>query len=354
MQNKKSELSIIIPLYNASKYIFKLVTNIENLNQDVNIEIILVDDNSVDNTELIANNIIEKFKNIKYYRNKTNLGIAKTRNVGVLQSKSKYITFVDQDDELIDGYKKYITKLEISKSDFLYTNYNKKYRNKNIYYEFNDIDRLIDGDDINELKKYIVSDGGLTKSKHKIGRSVWNCIFRKKFIVDNNIQFFNIVDYEDDFCFVVECLKKAKKIYGSSNCYYCWNQQINSESHKKRYINNLYDKRKKYENYIIELIKNLDIEKNAYNDFIASLNLNTILYCFLYMVWNKNIFEYRNEIKDVIQNYTKKDLKRFMCIASRISDKAIVFLLKNKLFISAAIIEKTYSKIKNLIILNSI
>lgn len=89
-------ISIIIPMYNSSKTINKCIDKILAQNTD-NIEIILVDDNSTDNTYDLCSMYIEKYKFIKLYKNDKK-GVSSARNYGIKKSEGKYIIFVDSDD----------------------------------------------------------------------------------------------------------------------------------------------------------------------------------------------------------------------------------------------------------------
>jgi len=97
--NKNPIISIISPIYNREQYIFRFIKNIENLNFD-NIELILVDDNSFDNSVKKIETYERDDKRIKLIRNKINKGTLISRNLGILFSKGKYIIIPDPDDIL--------------------------------------------------------------------------------------------------------------------------------------------------------------------------------------------------------------------------------------------------------------
>ena len=90
----EDKISVIVAVRNDEKYIQKCVLNILNQTHQ-NFELIIVDDFSTDKTPLI----IKKFndKRIKYIRNSSNLGIAKSRNIALKKAKGKYIFFTDGD-----------------------------------------------------------------------------------------------------------------------------------------------------------------------------------------------------------------------------------------------------------------
>ena len=89
-------LSVIVPVYKVEKYIHKCVDSI--LNQTfTDFELILVDDGSPDNCGRICDEYAEKDSRVRVIHKK-NGGVSDARNVGVVESKGDYISFVDPDD----------------------------------------------------------------------------------------------------------------------------------------------------------------------------------------------------------------------------------------------------------------
>ncbi len=103
-------VSVIIPVYNAEKYIEEALLSI--LRQTyTNIEIIIIDDGSKDESEKIIKNI--NAKNIQYVKNVKNIGVSATRNRGFELAKGKYIALMDADDiSLPTRIEKQVTFLE--------------------------------------------------------------------------------------------------------------------------------------------------------------------------------------------------------------------------------------------------
>lgn len=93
-----SLVSVIIPVYNSEKFIFKTIDSVMNQNFK-NIEIIIIDDGSTDNTKRMVQNFIKnKSNNIIYYRFEINSGVSAARNKGLELAKGRYIAFLDSDD----------------------------------------------------------------------------------------------------------------------------------------------------------------------------------------------------------------------------------------------------------------
>lgn len=89
-------VSIIIPVYNGEKYIYKCINSIKRQTY-TNIEIIIINDGSNDKTKEILEKLKEKDSRIKIL-NKDNEGVSKARNDGIKLSNGEYIIFVDADD----------------------------------------------------------------------------------------------------------------------------------------------------------------------------------------------------------------------------------------------------------------
>ncbi len=94
------KVSVIVPVYNAEEYLEDCLDSIEEQTVDKkDIELILINDGSKDNSHKICEKYAEKYSYIKYI-NKENTGVSKTRNMGIRNAKGKYILFLDSDDKL--------------------------------------------------------------------------------------------------------------------------------------------------------------------------------------------------------------------------------------------------------------
>jgi glycosyltransferase involved in cell wall biosynthesis len=92
------KVSVIVPTYNRGNKMVDTVKSIENNDfPRREFELILVNDNSPDDTEEIIKNLQKRYKNIKYMKNEKNLGPAAARNRGIKSARGKYIFFTDDD-----------------------------------------------------------------------------------------------------------------------------------------------------------------------------------------------------------------------------------------------------------------
>lgn len=185
-------ISIIIPCYNAEKTIKRCLESVISQTYK-NIEIVIINDGSIDKTD----SIIKKYINdnrIKYY-NRSNHGIGKTRNFGIKETTGEYITFLDSDDYLpndaIDNLYKLAqkNKLDLVVSDYYVDN-------KNIKSE--------------KIKSFPITNVKNNPNLiFDINLAPWNKLYKKELI--ENIKFEENLKYEDA-PFVIESIIKAKRI----------------------------------------------------------------------------------------------------------------------------------------------
>ena len=97
-----TKISIISPIYNRERFIYRFLTSIQ-FQDFTEIEIILIDDSSIDNSVKIIEDYKKKDERIILIKNKNNKGTFMARNIGVLYAKGKYIILPDPDDILLKG-----------------------------------------------------------------------------------------------------------------------------------------------------------------------------------------------------------------------------------------------------------
>ena len=174
------KVSIIIPIYNSEKYIKKCIDSIIKQTMFSDIELILINDGSKDNSFKIIEEYSKEYQNIKVY-NQENMGIAKTRNKGIKLANSKYIMFIDNDDWIENDYvEKYYKEIINTKSDVVVGGYKRCTYNKTLF-----------------IKKII--------NKMDIYAQIapWAKIYNKQFLLDNKIEFFSHPIGEDVFFSII-------------------------------------------------------------------------------------------------------------------------------------------------------
>ena len=130
-KNDKIKISVIVPIYNASKYLSKCISSIINQSYK-NLEIILVNDGSTDNSGTICDDY-KKMDNRIIVIHKENKGVSLARNSGIKKASGEYICFIDADDIVHPDYiKKMVKYLD---NDTLTACLIKDFKNDVIYYD---------------------------------------------------------------------------------------------------------------------------------------------------------------------------------------------------------------------------
>ena len=101
---KNPKVAVIIPNYNKADYILDCIDSVINQTY-ANIEIIIIDDRSTDNSDIIIGQILQKHPNIKYHRLSQNHGVSYARNYGAKKTDADYLVFLDADDIFINKNK---------------------------------------------------------------------------------------------------------------------------------------------------------------------------------------------------------------------------------------------------------
>ena len=206
-----TKLSIIVPVYNVEKYLPKCLESL--IKQTLkDIEIICVNDGSMDNSLAILKEFASKDSRIRIIDNQ-HQGVAKTRNTGIEQSTGEYIGFVDSDDYIdIDFFEKLYNSATKSNSDIAIASILK---HKNFFNIYN--------------AKYTKEETAITiQDKIKLCEDkkhfffyAWNKIYHSGFIKENNIKFSEGQIYED-VMFAIKALYYSNKIisvYGTKYHY---------------------------------------------------------------------------------------------------------------------------------------
>ncbi len=91
-------VSVIIPTYNRSKSLLLAINSVLTQKTSAKIEILVCDDGSTDNTDLLIKNLVKKHKSIRYLKNRHTGGPAAPRNIGIKQARGYWLAFLDSDD----------------------------------------------------------------------------------------------------------------------------------------------------------------------------------------------------------------------------------------------------------------
>ncbi|WP_409200099.1 glycosyltransferase family 2 protein [Methanobrevibacter sp. DSM 116169] len=264
------KLSVIVPTFNSGKFLCNLFDSL--LGQTIgfeNIEVIFVDDASSDSYTLdLIESLVSKYSNCRAIFLKDNSGFpGKPRNIGIDKSKSDYVIVADHDD----SYEK--NTLEIlydnineNNADVVISNFNQVYNDNIIPYKSS------------YKKNTEILDISKNKEILGISAAIWTRLFRKDFLVKNNIKFLEGMLAEDVYFACNTSLNASKIIYLAE--FYGYNYYIRDSEDNKSTI---HIRNKKYLEAILngyyEIVKMLKNQKKLeYSDYIFKSHLTSWLY----------------------------------------------------------------------------
>ena len=228
MSNK---VSIIITVYNCEKYIRECINSIINQTYK-DIEIIIVDDGSTDDSYKICESI--KDNRIKLFTHK-NKGVSYSRNKGIAKSSGKFIMFVDSDDFLDKNtIEIMVSKMNKHSLDLIYCNL-EYFDESRKYYPYKINKDLMLENNFDDIKKSIISLNYL--QKHSITnygpiRCIGGKLYSSKIIKENNLKFNEDIFLLEDGLFNLNYLDYAKKVMYLNKPLYKYRQLTSSTSYK--------------------------------------------------------------------------------------------------------------------------
>ncbi len=184
------KVSVIMPCYNAEKYISDAVESI--LNQTyTNWELLIIDDGSTDHSLEIVQRFAEKDRRIRYFSNPQNKGVAAARNLGIEKSRGVYLAFLDADD---------ISKPERLKKEVSFLNHNAGYAAVGSQVELINEKNRITG------VKHYPETWPEIKSKFYFGNPFANSsmMFRRDAVEQYAVRFDEDLDFGEDFLFWIK------------------------------------------------------------------------------------------------------------------------------------------------------
>ena len=212
ISNSDTALSVVIPVFNAEKYLGSCLEALLKTRGIENAEIILVDDGSTDSSAEIAEGYVKSHKNITIIR-KSNEGPSEARNAGLKKASGKYVFFCDADDEVDPGsFSKVVKGIGSSSEDVILwdarifddegTVFPEKRENYFIHVGLNADDGIISGQQA--IKKQL--DACMS-----FPATVWLGLHRREFLLDNDLYFANGILHEDEL-WVIQVLLSARSV----------------------------------------------------------------------------------------------------------------------------------------------
>lgn len=298
------KLSIIVPIYNVEKYIKDCISSVYRQSlSDEDFEVILVNDGTEDNSLERIEDICTLHNNL-FIINQENQGLSSARNTGLLYAKGDYVIFLDSDDLLAEGSVAALLELALSSdADLLVADFLK-----------------LSDEEILRYNRTNDESCGVIKTGSQLFMEdltpdqsyVWRTIYKRIFLLQNELKFIPGICYED-IPFTPECYLKAHVCLRVKSVLYLYrigHCSITSNMDKKKAMDL---------NKVIERIWDLK-DMKCLSEEVRRRLIDNLFSTFSFELWcishNKNVFIYRKEIvKDLMKRvpniWFKNNIKQF-------------------------------------------
>lgn len=202
MENSCKFVSLIIPVYNKGKYLSECLQSIDKQVYR-NFEVLLIDDGSTDISSQICDDYCQINSNAKVFHT-TNKGASEARNFGIEHAKGDYLAFIDADDVLGNFYLEVLVNLMQKSNDSMAI----------IGHGTHSLNELCSSADTDDAVLYDVDEiYNNIISNDQIRGYVWNKIFSRSIIEQNNIRFLPDAKTWEDMYFVLNYMQHIQKAY---------------------------------------------------------------------------------------------------------------------------------------------
>lgn len=303
----EESVSIIIPAYNVGEYLEECVRSL--LCQTyTNYEVLIIDDGSTDNTYDIGKHLTVESEKVKLIHQE-NQGVSIARNVGIQKANGEFFIFVDADDIVAPQYIETLVEC-VKKTDMGMVGFTSEMGNIETIVSMNTVD-ICASDMLENILCGTSYDGYL-----------WNKIFQRKIIENNNLKFEKNIVVWEDLLFVLQYLKNCNKITISNKKLYYYRYREGSAVNNTR----LEKYRSKYE--VMEKIKKQNfVHTKQSQEKISFLFFETMFSYLNQILIRENKSNKLDEILsrvDIVELLKQRNIKLFL--------KYVYFKARNSIY----------------------
>lgn len=331
----KGLVSVIIPVYNAKYYISKCIDSIVNQSYK-NIEIILVNDGSIDGSDIICEEYAKNNQNIKVYHQE-NSGPSVARNTGVEYANGEYIQFVDSDDTLDINMTKRLVEEINDHTQLVICGYN--------LVEIDDKKPVIrNSTSINHgvfcrtnfLKYFgqLYNDGFINP--------LWNKLYITRLIKNHNIRFLEDVYMGEDLIFNLEYIKVCDKVSIINEHLYNYYINVNNYSLTGSYKRDFFENQIMLYHSVERFLEGYNMYNHNNKCFVTINFTSSVIGCFSNLFHKDSHLTSKDiklQIGKIISNeYVRRSI--FCFRKGNLQKKVIGFLIKHKSIVGVFIFLK--------------
>lgn len=283
------DLSIIVPVYNGSKYIKECLDSITFYSNELDYEILIIDDGSTDDSVSLCESYPSK--NIRLIKN-FNHGVSYSRNCGISAASGNYVMFVDIDDKLLKGWSSIVKDAIKSGSEIVF--FSDRYRVEHINKV--DIVNALCGTKVNVLLPWLSAP--------------WSKIFKRSFLNENFIRFDELIINGEDLIFNLRSIVSCDSFSFSSKSIYTYRIVATSATHT--FNDRFFDSNIRFLQRLEQELNRFKLSDEIINNYVSHSFVNSI-YLLVYRiskiekaVLRKDKIKYfcnRKELKDLFNKY---------------------------------------------------
>lgn len=325
------KFSIIVPVYNAEKFLWKCLGSISSQSYN-NFEVILINDGSTDSSGNICDEVVKKDARFQVIH-KSNEGVSSARNNGINIASGDYIIFVDSDDwinedalEKINNIlKKYqydicmfgIVREETNGSKIMFKNIN-LYNIKSKMEIVKILPELIKSERINAPFK----------------------VYSLKILNENNIKFDIRTSIGEDYLFNMSCFLKATSLYIFSDALYHYRTSsgtsLSTKFSSDKYVNRMY-----VNENILNTLVNIEEPHKVY-EAVMQIRMKNVYSCFMDVFKKGCVYSFSEKLNFIetileiehLENYSSIKSKKFkiLSLILKINSKFLVYIVSKTMF----------------------
>lgn len=210
---KQIEISLIIPVYNAEKYLERCIASIKNQTYN-NYEVILVNDGSIDASERICKEYQQEDDRVRYIYQE-NAGVAEARNNGIRSARGKYIALLDNDDYINPCFLEKITEYDNEDAEVLLFQFENVFSDNDIQNNLKNKKSITEVETFENQGDYLQREMFCPTSE-SIKKSTivfpWGKAYKREFLINNNLFFDSNIKLCEDVYLNLSVYEKANKV----------------------------------------------------------------------------------------------------------------------------------------------
>lgn len=214
--------SIIVPVYNAEKYLESCLESVLEQRSGSAYELILVDDGSKDTSSEICDRYAAQYPNIKAIH-QINQGVSAARNAGIDAAKGQYVLFLDSDDCWKPDLLETLDPVVSQQPDMVVFGYEQFWESGSA------------GIDLPPVEAFGMTGAAYVEAHSKSGRmpivTCWSAAFRRELLAENSLKFRVGISYGEDFYFHMSVLKHAQSVHSICKPLYRYRENLQSVTH---------------------------------------------------------------------------------------------------------------------------